>query len=110
MWALRKVITLVIVTTVFGWFYAWASPRAFPSGVEAGFKLGMLHGALMPLALPSLVTGHDVAIYDANNSGRIYKIGYICGINVCGLLFFGPLFWKPRPPARVTSTSPEKSQ
>jgi len=51
---------------------------------------------MMPLSLPSLVIGKDVPIYDANNLGRIYKIGYICGINVCGLAFFGPIFWRPR--------------
>ena len=55
----------------------------------------MLHGALMPLALPSLVIGQDVEIYAMDNSGRFYKIGYICGINLCGLAFFGPLFWRP---------------
>jgi hypothetical protein len=40
--------------------------------------------------------GHDAAIYAPNNSGRGYKIGYICGINACGLIFFGMAFWKPR--------------
>ena len=35
----------------------------------------------MPMALPSLVMGMDVDIFAGNNSGRPYKIGYICGIN-----------------------------
>lgn len=61
-----------------------------------GFGYGMLHGALMPLALPSLLMGQNVEIFATENSGRIYKIGYICGINVCGLTFFGPLFWRPK--------------
>jgi len=55
-----------------------------------------LHGALMPMALPSLVIGQDVDIFAANNSGRPYKIGYIFGINLCGLIFFGAAFWKPK--------------
>ena len=38
--------------------------------------------------------GKDVDIFDANNSGRGYKLGYIVGINVCGLLFFGSVFWR----------------
>ena len=79
-----------------GWFYGWASPRAFPKDQPMGFGYGMLHGALMPLALPSLVMGQDAEIFATKNSGRIYKIGYICGINVCGLTFFGPLFWRPK--------------
>ena len=104
---LRKAATLAIVTVAFGWFYSWASPRAFPQNRTAGFSYGLLHGALMPLSLPSLVIGRDVPIYDTNNSGRIYKIGYICGVNICGLVFIGPLFWRPRP---AKSTSSGKSQ
>jgi hypothetical protein len=93
---LRKAITMAIVTTVFAYVYDWASPWAFPKDPPAGFARGMLHGALMPIALPSLVMGKDVPIFSANNVGRFYKIGYIVGINVCGLAFFGPLFWRPR--------------
>ena len=96
-----------MVTLVFGWLYGWASPWAFRPDRTAGFGYGMLHGALMPLSLPSLVIGRNVTIYDDNNSGRIYKIGYICGVNICGLVFIGPLFWRPRP---VTSASSEKSR
>ena len=87
----RKAATLAMVTVVFGWLYGWASPWAYPPDRPAGFGYGCLHGALMPLSLPSLVIGRDVRIYDDNNRGRIYKIGYICGMNVCGLVFIGPL-------------------
>ena len=92
----RKLLALVIVTIVFGWFYAWAAPWAFPVNRTAGFRYGVLHGALMPIALPSLVIGKDVPIFAADNSGRFYKIGYICGINLCGFAFFGSLFWRPK--------------
>jgi len=100
---LRKVVTLAAVTVIFGWLYSWASPWAFAPNRTAGFKYGLLHGAMMPLSLPSLVIGRDVPIYDPNNSGRIYKIGYICGVNICGLVFIGPLFWRPRPPTSASS-------
>ena len=56
----------------------------------------MLHGGLMPMALPSLVMGQNVDIFAANNSGRLYKLGYIAGINICGLIFFGSAFWRPK--------------
>ncbi|MBU6409177.1 MAG: hypothetical protein KGR98_02205 [Verrucomicrobia bacterium] len=91
----RKIVVLTVVTVLFGYFYGWAAPRAFPNG-RSGFAYGLLHGALMPIALPSLVIGRDVPIYATDNSGRGYKIGYICGINVCGFVFFGSLFWKPK--------------
>lgn len=96
---ISKVVILLVVGVVFGWVYAWASPRLFPPEVNAGFGLGMAHGALMPMALPSLAIGKEVEIYAANNSGRTYKLGYIVGINLCGLIFFGSAFWRPtRPP------------
>ncbi len=60
---LRKALTLAIVTVVFGWFYGWASPWAFPKSRTADFKYGVLHGALMPLSLPTLLMGKDVPIY-----------------------------------------------
>ena len=104
---MHKMVTLAVVAVVFGWLYSWVSPRAFSPNRSAGFGFGMLHGAMMPLSLPSLVGGYDVPIYDANNCGRIYKIGYICGVNICGLIFIGPLFWRPR---NVTSTNSDKSQ
>lgn len=87
---------LVVMGLVLGWLYAWASPRAYPSAGKLGFGHGCLHGALMPMALPSLVMGNDVEIFAANNSGRGYKLGYIIGINVCGLVFFGSAFWSPK--------------
>jgi predicted permease len=93
---LRKIVVFAIVAAVFGWFYGWASPWAFPKNKTSGFGLGMLHGGLMPLALPSLVLGRDVNIFAADNTGRLYKIGYICGINLCGLAFFGALFSRPK--------------
>ncbi|MGA2543012.1 MAG: hypothetical protein ABSG78_15785 [Verrucomicrobiota bacterium] len=103
---LRKAVTLAIVTVVFGWFYGWASPWAFPKNHTADFKYGVLHGALMPLSLPALVIGKDVPIYAPDNSGRGYKIGYICGINACGLLFFGAVFRR----SKITSANSDKSQ
>jgi len=107
---LRKAAVFLLVTLLFGWFYGWASPWAFPKERTFGFGFGMLHGALMPLALPSLALGKDVEIFAAQNSGRPYKIGYICGINLCGLAFFGPLFWRPRSAPPLTKTIADKSQ
>ncbi len=60
----------------------------------AGFAMGMLQGALMPMALPNLVLGRDIPIYSDNNTGVLYKLGYTCGVNVCGALFFGFVFWR----------------
>jgi len=91
-----KVATLVVLGLVFGYAYAWAAPRLYGPERVSGFRLGVLHGALMPIALPSLLLGKDVPIYAPSKAGRTYKLGYIAGINLCGLLFFGLAFRRPR--------------
>jgi hypothetical protein len=48
----------------------------------------------MPCALPNLLVGNDVTIYAQNNTGRTYKLGYTCGVNACGAVFFGMFFWR----------------
>ena len=93
-----KVATLVLLGLLLGFGYDWAAPRFYGPERLAGFRLGVLHGALMPVALPSLLLGRDVPIYAVTNTGRTYKLGYIAGINLCGLLFFGSAFRRPRKP------------
>ena len=60
----------------------------------AGFTRGVLQGALMPMSLPNLLVGRDVTIYSQNNTGVGYKLGYTTGVNGCGALFFGVVFWR----------------
>lgn len=60
----------------------------------AGFARGVLQGALMPMSLPNLLVGHDVTIYSPNNTGLTYKLGYTTGVNSCGAMFFGFMFWR----------------
>jgi hypothetical protein len=93
---LKKAIVMAVTMATLAWFYGWASPRAYPQSEVLGFGYGTLHGALMPMALPALVSGQNVDIFAANNSGRPYKIGYIVGINLCGLIVFGAAFWMPK--------------
>lgn len=102
---IKKITLFLVVATFLGWFYGWASPRVFPRDRTLGFGYGMLHGGLMPMALPSLVMGQDVDIFAPNHAGRPYKLGYIVGINICGLIFFGSAFWRPRRSESTATTS-----
>jgi len=95
-----KVIALTLLTAALAVLQAWAAPRFYKPDRTAGFHTGLLEGALMPAALPGLLTGHDLPIYAPNNSGRAYNIGYILGINTCGTLFFGVAFWGISGPRR----------
>lgn len=91
-----KVASLIVAGLVLGWGYAWAVPKSYDPSTTAGFWLGLAHGALMPAAFPCLLAGEDVPIFAANNTGRTYKIGFLCGINFCGLVFFGLGFRPPK--------------
>jgi hypothetical protein len=93
-----KLARLFLVGLLFGLAYVWVAPVAYRADANPGFWVGSVHGALMPVALPSLLMGKDVPIYAHKNQGRIYKLGYIAGINVCGFIFFGLSFWQPGRP------------
>jgi len=91
-----KIITLTLICLVLGLAQGWAAARFYRPDREAGFHVGLLEGALMPAALPALLMGKDVPIYAPANVGRLYKIGYILGINICGTVFFGVAMWQSR--------------
>jgi hypothetical protein len=91
-----KIAALVLMSLALGFGYDRAAPRTYAPERVCGFFTGMMHGALMPAALPTLVFGKDLPIFAPNNVGRGYKIGFILGLNTCGTLFFGIGFWKPR--------------
>ena len=91
-----KFIALTALTLVLGFAQGWASSRLYKPDHTAGFHMGLLHGILMPAALPGILMGQDLPIYAPNNSGRLYNMGYIFGINTCGTIFFGVAFWQPR--------------
>ncbi|MDE3066075.1 MAG: hypothetical protein KGJ60_00845 [Verrucomicrobiota bacterium] len=95
-----KIIGLTVLALALGLAQNWATARYYKSDRVAGFYTGILHGMLMPAALPGLLLGKDLTIYASNNSGRAYNIGYILGVNACGTLFFGLAFWQPRPRRR----------
>lgn len=91
---LQRLLVLFAVATAFTWVLNHSSTTVKSDAPPAGFVQGMLHGALMPGALPHLLLGDDVSIYALNNVGRQYKLGYTVGVNGCGAIFFGVFFWR----------------
>ena len=91
-----RAFVLVAVAVCLGWALNRSAATLNRDSRPAGFARGMVHGALMPLALPNLLAGYDVAIYAVINNGRPYKLGYTLGVNLCGLIFFGLFFWRVR--------------
>ena len=93
---LRLLLSLVVACLIASTLHWVLNKLERHDDQPSGFGQGMVHGALMPLALPNLLVGDDVTIYAVNNTGRNYKLGYIAGVNACGLIFFGYLFWRGR--------------
>jgi hypothetical protein len=91
-----RVIGFVLVAYTIGFVLNRIGHSIQESPKPAGFARGVLQGALMPMALPNLLVGKDVAIYAANNTGVKYKLGYTAGVNGCGAIFFGFFFWRLR--------------
>jgi ABC-type spermidine/putrescine transport system permease subunit II len=91
---LLRALTIAAVAVTLGWVVQRSSALLDRDASPAGFARGMLHGAIMPMAMPNLIIGQDVTLYAPNNTGRLYKLGYTAGVNACGLLFFGYFFWR----------------
>ena len=92
-----KIVILILLGALLGLAQGWASSsRLYSPDRVAGFHTGVVEGALMPAAMPALLMGKDLPIYAPNNTGRGYNIGFLLGINMCGTVFFGVAFWRPR--------------
>ncbi len=89
---LVRVLSFAALAICAGWLQVRIAQAVHDEKAPAGLGVGILDGILMPIALPSLLTGKDVPIYADLNTGRTYKLGYVLGVNFCGLVFFGVVF------------------
>ena len=99
-----KFIVMTLFVLALAYLQGWASKSSYKPENCADFRMGIIHGILMPAAFPGLLAGHDLPIYAPNNTGRNYKIGYILGINTCGTVFFGVAYWGMSRPRRKTQS------
>ena len=88
-----KFVVMSIFVAILGCLQGWAAKNSYKPEQCADFKVGLLHGVLMPASFPTLILGHDIPIYAPNNTGKNYKIGYLLGLNTCGSMFFGLAYW-----------------
>jgi hypothetical protein len=104
-----KSLVMILICAALGLAQYWATPGSYSPAPTADFRLGLLHGSLLPAAFPALLLGKDVPIYTAASAGQRYKLGYICGLNLSGMIFFGFAYWRPpqaqnKPPRKVSVT------
>ena len=91
---LQRILWFLLVAAVAGTVVGYVTRVSNAVPGPAGFGRGVLHGALMPAAMPNLIIGRDVTIYAIPNTGIGYKLGYTMGVNGCGAVFFGIFFWR----------------
>jgi len=91
---LLRLVIAILVTVMFGRVLQYSVRLSQRNGRVAGFATGVAHGALMPCGLPMLLVGKDLPIYAERNTGRPYKLGYTLGVNLCGAVFFGSVYWR----------------
>jgi hypothetical protein len=91
-----RCLVLLLLALAIGASLKHLSASLARAGRPAGFSRGLLQGALMPMSMPNLLAGQDLTIYAQNNTGLSYKLGYTVGVNGCGAIFFGVLFWRVR--------------
>ena len=89
-----RCLVILLVAFAIGWVLHRVSNCLERRAGPAGFAQGLLQGALMPMSLPNLLVGNEVIIYSSPNTGLSYKLGYVLGVNACGALFFGYVFWR----------------
>jgi len=59
-------------------------------GNEAGFWVGLWHGAIIIITFIVSLFTNDVGLYEVNNTGWPYNLGFIIGLNVSiGGMFSG---------------------
>jgi hypothetical protein len=88
-----KFLVMSVFVAILAYLQGWAAKNSYKPEQCADFKVGLLHGILMPASFPTLIMGHDIPIYAPNNTGKNYKIGYLLGLNTCGSVFFGLAYW-----------------
>ena len=90
----KTIAGVLVFAFIIGWILQRSAEALNRGNERAGFGRGLLHGILMPMALPNLLVGKDVPIYAIRNTGVPYKLGYTAGVNTCGAIFFGAWFWR----------------
>lgn len=88
-----KFLVMSAFVALLAYLQGWAAKTSYNPENCADFKMGLLHGVLLPAAFPALVAGHNLPIYAPNNTGCNYKIGLLLGLNSCGSVFFGLAYW-----------------
>ncbi|MFX0550043.1 hypothetical protein ACOAKC_12015 [Hathewaya histolytica] len=57
------------------------SKYKLPGAQAAGFLDGLWHGLIAPITFIIAMCNTNVRIYETNNTGRLYELGFVIGIS-----------------------------
>ncbi len=78
---MRKLVLLTVVLLVVMLLLTGCLPKeAEPRSTKAGFLQGVWHGWFAPISLIGEVTGLGTTLYEANNTGFAYDLGFYMAI------------------------------
>src|SRR5438093_12533260 len=84
-----RLAAILLLAFVIGWTLNRVAQQLDRDNRPAGFRRGLVQGALMPASMPNLLIGHAVVTYaEKNNNGLFYKLGYTMSLNARGAIFF----------------------
>ena len=89
---MRRYTTLIVCMALALFLVTSCTPTVVtPTGTEgtdgdvAGFWKGLWHGFIMLFTFIISLFKDNVGIYESNNSGNLYNLGYLLGV----MIFFG---------------------
>jgi hypothetical protein len=86
---MKRIAIMIIIAALAAMLVAGCAPTdrapAGTSGDVAGFWKGLWHGFIMLFTFIISLFKDNVGIYEANNSGNLYNLGYLFGV----MVFFG---------------------
>lgn len=58
------------------------SKYKLPNAQHAGFWIGLWHGLISPITFLISIFNLNVRIYETNNRGRLYDLGFLIGASI----------------------------
>ena len=78
----RAVVATLLVLLVLLAGCAAGPNEMTESTADAGFLLGLWHGAIAPVTFVISLFTDNVNVYEVNNTGNWYDFGYVLGLSV----------------------------
>ena len=77
-----RLLIVVLTALLLSACAAGANPEGGTGAQQAGFWLGLWHGAISPVSFVVSLFNDRVGMYEVDNSGAWYDFGFIVGVSM----------------------------